>query len=134
MHFITLKIEENHVFFSIGKSSNSKPILLSETRKRQSTFADTFWISFLLFIYFMFAHFVSFLIGNQEYGLPPLTGHSLSWTDSKKPKLHSSIMKAKIWTPEDPRIHNNTMFPSPLWGEKMLLYYAISSRQEKGVL
>lgn len=52
--------------------------------------------------------------GTQDYGLPPLTGHSLSWTDSKKPKLPSSIMKAKIWTPEDPRIHNNPMYPSPL--------------------
>lgn len=68
--------------------------------------------------------------GTQEYGLPPLTGHSLSWTDSKKPKLSSSIMKAKIWTPEDPRIHNNAMYPSPLWEKENTVNYALCQGRE----
>lgn len=101
-------------FFQLGNpqtaSRSCSQRLANGNQHSQTVFEFHF---FYLYI-FMFAHFVSFLIGNQEYGLPPLTGHSLSWTDSKKPKLHSSIMKAKIWTPEDPRIHNNTMFPSPL--------------------
>ncbi|KAK2142878.1 hypothetical protein LSH36_901g00009 [Paralvinella palmiformis] len=41
---------------------------------------------------------------DDPYGIPPLTGHSLSWTDEKKPQLGpNSTMTAKIWTPEDPR-------------------------------
>ncbi|XP_070566590.1 pancreas transcription factor 1 subunit alpha-like [Ptychodera flava] len=43
----------------------------------------------------------------MEYGLPPLAGHSLSWTDDKQRKNKSSgpnnTMTAKVWTPEDPR-------------------------------
>ena len=72
----------------------------------------------------------SLLAGTQEYGLPPLTGHSLSWTDSKKPKLSSSIMKAKIWTPEDPRIHNNAMYPSPLWEKENTVNYTLCHGKE----
>ncbi|XP_046338492.1 pancreas transcription factor 1 subunit alpha-like [Haliotis rufescens] len=40
----------------------------------------------------------------EQYGLPPVAGHSLSWTDDKKPHIGpNNIMVAKIWTPEDPR-------------------------------
>ncbi|GAB6032973.1 hypothetical protein CHUAL_012166 [Chamberlinius hualienensis] len=35
-------------------------------------------------------------------GYAPLAGHSLSWTNEKKPK-HGNTMIAKLWTPEDPR-------------------------------
>ena len=39
-----------------------------------------------------------------HYGLPPLAGHSLSWTDEKKQVLGpNNTLTAKIWTPEDPR-------------------------------
>ncbi|XP_066302461.1 pancreas transcription factor 1 subunit alpha-like [Branchiostoma lanceolatum] len=41
--------------------------------------------------------------GDLEYGLPPLAGHSLSWTDEKKPASSGSTLYAKVWTPEDPR-------------------------------
>ncbi|XP_006825561.1 pancreas transcription factor 1 subunit alpha [Saccoglossus kowalevskii] len=41
---------------------------------------------------------------DMEYGLPPLAGHSLSWTDEKNKSLrHNNTMIAKVWTPEDPR-------------------------------
>ncbi|KAK3715615.1 hypothetical protein QZH41_009607 [Actinostola sp. cb2023] len=50
----------------------------------------------------------------NEYGLTPLTGHSLSWTDSKKTKVVTSTMTAKIWTPEDPRMDNPSLFTSTL--------------------
>ncbi|XP_064647713.1 pancreas transcription factor 1 subunit alpha-like [Lineus longissimus] len=41
---------------------------------------------------------------SEHYGLPPLAGHSLSWTDDKKSTLGpNNTMTAKIWTPEDPR-------------------------------
>ena len=44
---------------------------------------------------------------SDQYGLPPLAGHSLSWTDEKKPTLGpNNTMSAKIWTPEDPRKHH----------------------------
>ncbi|XP_032241387.2 pancreas transcription factor 1 subunit alpha [Nematostella vectensis] len=50
--------------------------------------------------------------GSQnEYGLPPLTGHSLSWTDSKKSKTVAATMTAKIWTPEDPRVDSTDPYP-----------------------
>ncbi len=40
----------------------------------------------------------------EQYGFPPLAGHSLSWTDEKKVTLGpNNTMTAKIWTPEDPR-------------------------------
>ena len=42
----------------------------------------------------------------NEYGLPPLRGHSLSWTDKSKSR-QNTIMTAKVWTPEDPRRNNN---------------------------
>ncbi|OWF50449.1 pancreas transcription factor 1 subunit alpha-like [Mizuhopecten yessoensis] len=45
---------------------------------------------------------------SEMYGLPPLTGHSLSWRDEKTPSSgRKKIMAAKIWTPEDPRSHNS---------------------------
>lgn len=119
LHFINCKLKEISPK-SVGKSLKSKqepPLPFHITHEAKST--NHLYISTLLLIFFVFAHFFflalfSLLAGTQEYGLPPLTGHSLSWTDSKKPKLSSSIMKAKIWTPEDPRIHNNAMYPSPL--------------------
>ncbi|GFO45328.1 pancreas transcription factor 1 subunit alpha-like [Plakobranchus ocellatus] len=37
---------------------------------------------------------------------PPLTGHSLSWCDLKRPSLGPrNTMVAKVWVPEDPRSH-----------------------------
>lgn len=49
----------------------------------------------------------------EQYGLPPLTGHSLSWADEKKPGYgHNHTMTAKIWTPEDPRQHKMTSMTS----------------------
>ncbi|CAB4016381.1 pancreas transcription factor 1 subunit alpha-like [Paramuricea clavata] len=42
----------------------------------------------------------------NEFGLSPLRGHSLSWTDKSKSR-QNTIMTAKVWTPEDPR-QNNT--------------------------
>ena len=43
----------------------------------------------------------------EQYGLPPLAGHSLSWTDDKKTNLGpNNTLSAKIWTPEDPRQHS----------------------------
>ena len=39
----------------------------------------------------------------DSFGLPPLAGHSLSWTDEKKPKLGpNNTLVAKLWYPEDP--------------------------------
>ncbi|XP_066302465.1 pancreas transcription factor 1 subunit alpha-like [Branchiostoma lanceolatum] len=40
---------------------------------------------------------------DMEYGVPPLEGHSLSWTDERKPVSKGQTLVAKIWTPEDPR-------------------------------
>ncbi|XP_006887124.1 PREDICTED: pancreas transcription factor 1 subunit alpha [Elephantulus edwardii] len=40
---------------------------------------------------------------DPDYGLPPLAGHSLSWTDEKQLKEQNIIRTAKVWTPEDPR-------------------------------
>ncbi|XP_060103988.1 pancreas transcription factor 1 subunit alpha [Heteronotia binoei] len=40
---------------------------------------------------------------DPDYGLPPLVGHSLSWTDEKQLKEQNIIRTAKVWTPEDPR-------------------------------
>ncbi|KAL2097413.1 hypothetical protein ACEWY4_006620 [Coilia grayii] len=40
---------------------------------------------------------------DPDYGLPPLAGHSLSWTDEKQLKDQNIIRTAKVWTPEDPR-------------------------------
>ena len=46
----------------------------------------------------------------DPYGVPPLTGHSLSWTDAKKPHLGpNSTLTAKIWIPEDPRKNNKAL-------------------------
>ncbi|CAH1789006.1 unnamed protein product [Owenia fusiformis] len=61
----------------------------------------------------------------EQYGLPPLAGHSLSWNDEKKLNMgpNGNTMTAKIWTPEDPRkkkgyLNNNTdcttLLDSPL--------------------
>ncbi|NWZ58374.1 PTF1A factor, partial [Spizaetus tyrannus] len=44
---------------------------------------------------------------DPDYGLPPLAGHSLSWTDEKQLKEQNIIRTAKVWTPEDPRKVNN---------------------------
>ncbi|XP_062066811.1 pancreas transcription factor 1 subunit alpha [Lepus europaeus] len=41
--------------------------------------------------------------GDPDYGLPPLAGHSLSWTDEKQLSEQNIIRTAKVWTPEDPR-------------------------------
>ncbi|XP_007887919.1 pancreas transcription factor 1 subunit alpha [Callorhinchus milii] len=43
---------------------------------------------------------------DPDYGLPPLAGHSLSWTDEKQLKEQNVIRTAKVWTPEDPRKTN----------------------------
>ncbi|XP_017289835.1 pancreas transcription factor 1 subunit alpha [Kryptolebias marmoratus] len=40
---------------------------------------------------------------DPDYGLPPLAGHSLSWSDEKQLREHNIIRTAKVWTPEDPR-------------------------------
>ncbi|XP_019405654.1 PREDICTED: pancreas transcription factor 1 subunit alpha [Crocodylus porosus] len=40
---------------------------------------------------------------DPDYGLPPLAGHSLSWTDEKQLKEQNTVRTAKVWTPEDPR-------------------------------
>ena len=39
-------------------------------------------------------------------------------------------MKAKIWTPEDPRIHNNAMYPSPLWEKENTVNYTLYHGKE----
>ncbi|XP_032480791.1 pancreas transcription factor 1 subunit alpha [Phocoena sinus] len=44
---------------------------------------------------------------DPDYGLPPLAGHSLSWTDEKQLKEQNIIRTAKVWTPEDPRKLNS---------------------------
>ena len=45
----------------------------------------------------------------HAHGVPPLAGHSLSWTDEKTPKVGpNQKMFAKIWTPEDPRGHSRS--------------------------
>ncbi|XP_028329246.1 pancreas transcription factor 1 subunit alpha [Gouania willdenowi] len=40
---------------------------------------------------------------DPDYGLPPLAGHSLSWSDEKQLREQNTIRTAKVWTPEDPR-------------------------------
>ncbi|XP_029448474.1 pancreas transcription factor 1 subunit alpha [Rhinatrema bivittatum] len=45
---------------------------------------------------------------DPDYGLPPLAGHSLSWTDEKQLKEQNIIRTAKVWTPEDPRKLNKS--------------------------
>ncbi|CAL9688370.1 unnamed protein product [Knipowitschia caucasica] len=40
---------------------------------------------------------------DPDFGLPPLAGHSLSWSDHKQLRDQSVIRTAKVWTPEDPR-------------------------------
>ncbi|XP_004641950.1 pancreas transcription factor 1 subunit alpha [Octodon degus] len=47
---------------------------------------------------------------DPDYGLPPLAGHSLSWTDEKQLKEQNIIRRAKVWTPEDPRKLNSKSF------------------------
>lgn len=115
--FYALQIKGNLVIFS-WEILPSKQITLKETCNEQSKSANIFAFHFLFIYMLLVCSFFFFMLffraGTQEYGLPPLTGHSLSWTDSKKPKLASSVMKAKIWTPEDPRIHNNALYQSPL--------------------
>lgn len=119
LHFINCKLKEISPK-SVGKSLKSKqepplPFHITHEAKIHISFIQfNSFIDILRVCSLFFLALFSLLAGTQEYGLPPLTGHSLSWTDSKKPKLSSSIMKAKIWTPEDPRIHNNAMYPSPL--------------------
>lgn len=40
-----------------------------------------------------------------EFGLQPLAGHSLSWSNERKKSTYGSshTLTAKVWTPEDPR-------------------------------
>ncbi|XP_061746461.1 pancreas transcription factor 1 subunit alpha [Nerophis ophidion] len=40
---------------------------------------------------------------DPDYGLPPLAGHSLSWSNEKLLREQNLIRTAKVWTPEDPR-------------------------------
>ncbi|XP_061587347.1 pancreas transcription factor 1 subunit alpha [Cololabis saira] len=40
---------------------------------------------------------------DPDYGLPPLAGHSLSWSDEKQLREQNIIRTAKVWTPEDPQ-------------------------------
>ncbi|XP_061696261.1 pancreas transcription factor 1 subunit alpha [Syngnathoides biaculeatus] len=40
---------------------------------------------------------------DPDFGLPPLAGHSLSWSDEKQLRDQNIIRTAKVWTPEDPR-------------------------------
>jgi len=40
---------------------------------------------------------------DPDYGLPPLAGHSLSWSDEKQLREQNIIRTAKVWIPEDPR-------------------------------
>uniref|UniRef100_A0A8C5N0K1 Pancreas transcription factor 1 subunit alpha n=1 Tax=Leptobrachium leishanense TaxID=445787 RepID=A0A8C5N0K1_9ANUR len=47
---------------------------------------------------------------DPDYGLPPLAGHSLSWTDEKQHRDQNVIRTAKVWTPEDPRKLNKSAF------------------------
>ncbi|KAG8147120.1 hypothetical protein E2320_022585 [Naja naja] len=37
---------------------------------------------------------------DPDYGLPPITGHSLSWTDEKQLKEQNIVRTAKVWTPK----------------------------------
>ncbi|XP_026544773.1 pancreas transcription factor 1 subunit alpha-like [Notechis scutatus] len=37
---------------------------------------------------------------DPDYGLPSITGHSLSWTDEKQLKEQNIVRTAKVWTPE----------------------------------
>ncbi|KAM4552708.1 pancreas transcription factor 1 subunit alpha [Odontesthes bonariensis] len=44
---------------------------------------------------------------DPDYGLPPLAGHSLSWSDEKQLREQNIIRTAKVWTPEDPlKLHS----------------------------
>ncbi|XP_019962375.1 pancreas transcription factor 1 subunit alpha [Paralichthys olivaceus] len=44
---------------------------------------------------------------DPDYGLPPLAGHSLSWSDEKQLREQNIIRTTKVWTPEDPRKRHN---------------------------
>nr|XP_057937581.1 pancreas transcription factor 1 subunit alpha [Doryrhamphus excisus] len=47
---------------------------------------------------------------DPDYGLPPLAGHSLSWSNEKLLREQNIIRTAKVWTPEDPRkLHNKSV-------------------------
>ncbi|XP_077391878.1 pancreas transcription factor 1 subunit alpha [Festucalex cinctus] len=47
---------------------------------------------------------------DPDFGLPPLAGHSLSWSDEKQLRDQNIIRTAKVWTPEDPRkLHNKSV-------------------------
>ncbi|XP_062898465.1 pancreas transcription factor 1 subunit alpha [Mobula hypostoma] len=54
---------------------------------------------------------------DPDYGLPPLAGHSLSWTDEKQLKEQNIIRTAKVWTPEDPRKSNSKCFVNNIENE-----------------
>ncbi|XP_078283751.1 pancreas transcription factor 1 subunit alpha [Rhinoraja longicauda] len=54
---------------------------------------------------------------DPDYGLPPLAGHSLSWTDEKQLKEQNIIRTAKVWTPEDPRKSNSKSFVNNIENE-----------------
>lgn len=63
-----------------------------------------------LILMFLFSSFLSKgspSPSDPDYGLPPLAGHSLSWSDEKQLREQNIIRTAKVWTPEDPRkLHN----------------------------
>ncbi len=45
----------------------------------------------------------------REYGLPPLAGHSLSWSDQNLKRGGTKVRTLKTWTPEDPRSSNRSV-------------------------
>uniref|UniRef100_A0A8C6SAP0 Pancreas transcription factor 1 subunit alpha n=1 Tax=Neogobius melanostomus TaxID=47308 RepID=A0A8C6SAP0_9GOBI len=51
---------------------------------------------------------------DPDFGLPPLAGHSLSWSDHKQLRDQSVIRTAKVWTPEDPRKLHQGLHELPL--------------------
>ncbi|XP_078702797.1 pancreas transcription factor 1 subunit alpha-like [Branchiostoma floridae x Branchiostoma belcheri] len=57
---------------------------------------------------------------DMEYGVPPLEGHSLSWTDERKPVSKGQRLVAKIWTPEDPRTESTKSSTSSLPMEQVV--------------
>ena len=51
----------------------------------------------------IFNVFLSVSDGAEQEGLPPLKGHSLSWScDNERAKNHSRIKTTQTWQPEDP--------------------------------
>lgn len=49
---------------------------------------------------------------DNEYGVTPLAGHSLSWSHEKHSQPGpNGTMVAKVWTPEDPRQSSSSSSP-----------------------